>query len=413
MEESTQPEINKLENTKTSTTLFFAGKEIVLIGTAHVSKESVTEVADTIRSYKPDTVCVELDAERAKAILRKEGGATDWEKLDIIKVFREGKGFLLLANLVLSSFQRRMGETLGVKPGDELKAAVTTAEEENIRCVYIDREIQKTLMRAWRKCRFFSKVKLLSALLSSAFSRESLSEDEVEQLKSGSGLDGMMAELSGFLPEVKTVLIDERDRYLASKIWDAACEGAGNKKIIAIVGAGHVPGLIAGLEKIASGELSTDITDIDKVPGAGAASKIAGWAIPVIIVGLIAAGFFISGGKHSLELVLRWVLWNGSLAALGSIVALAHPLAILVSFAGAPIATINPFIGVGLFSGVVQAVMRRPRVTDAQTLSDDALSLRGLYRNRITHALIVFFLSSLGGAIGNFISIPALATQLF
>jgi pheromone shutdown-related protein TraB len=328
----------------------------------------------------------------------------------VVKVFREGKGFLLMANLVLSSFQRRMGDELGVKPGEEMKIAVETAKELGIPYSLCDREVQITLRRAWARCGLWSKCKLLASLLSSAFTTEKLSEKEIEDLKSRSELDGMMTELAGYLPKVKETLIDERDRYLAAKIWENGTEAGG--KQIAVVGAGHLMGIKAHLAKIAAGEEAGDVADLDAIPRAAALSKLAGWIFPGLIVALIVLGFFRAGAGVSLEMLLRWVLLNGSLAALGTIIALGHPLSVLVSFVGAPIATINPFIGVGLFSGIVEASLRKPRVLDTQTISEDVGSLKGIYRNRITKALLVFFLSSIGGAIGNFIAIPLLASLL-
>jgi pheromone shutdown protein TraB len=183
-----------------------------------------------------------------------------------------------------------------------------------------------------------------------------------------------------------------------------------------VVGAGHLQGLRAWLEKIAADAAGTpaiaDVEELDSIPKGGFLSKAAGWIIPLIIVALIAAGFLRSGPDVSFIMLRNWLLWNGSLAALGTIVALGHPLSILVSFVGAPIATINPFIGVGLFSGIVEATMRKPRVEDAENLSVAVSNVKGVYRNRITRALLVFFLSTLGGAIGNFISIPSLAGLL-
>jgi pheromone shutdown-related protein TraB len=336
-----------------------------------------------------------------------------WEKLDVIKVFREGRGFFLMANLVLGSFQRRMGAELGVKPGGEMKTAIDTAAELGIPYTFCDREIQTTLRRAWARCGLWSKSKLLASLVGSAFTTEKLSETEIENLKNRSELDGMMAELADYLPSVKETLIDERDRYLAAKIWAG---GVGTAvplvKQVAVVGAGHLMGIKGHLERIAAAEESADVSDLDQIPPASALSKIAGWIIPLIIVAIIALGFFRAGAGISAAMLLRWVLWNGSLAALGTLIALGHPLSILVSFVGAPIATINPFIGVGLFSGVTEATMRKPRVTDAETISDDISSLRGVYRNRITRALLVFLLSSIGGMVGNFIAIPSLAGLL-
>jgi pheromone shutdown-related protein TraB len=395
--------------TDTRITFNLKDREIILIGTAHVSRESITEVDRVIREEKPDMVCVELDAGRLASISEQD----NWEKLDVIKVFKEGKGFLLMANLVLASFQRRMGLTLGVKPGEEMKIAVETAKELGISYSLCDREVQLTLRRAWVKCGLWSKCKLLATLISSAFSTEKLSETEIEGLKNRNELDGMMSELAGYLPKVKETLIDERDRYLAAKIWaSGAVLNSNTRKVVAVVGAGHMLGIKAHMEKIAAGEASDDVSELDSIPPGTALGKAAGWLFPALIVGLIVLGFFQAGAGASLTMVIRWILWNGSLAALGTLIALGHPLSILVSFLGAPIATINPFIGVGLFAGIVEATMRRPRVSDAETISEVIGSLKGFYRNRITKALLVFFLSSLGGAIGNFISIPALAGLL-
>jgi pheromone shutdown-related protein TraB len=383
------------------------GRDINLIGTAHVSRESIEEVAHVIREEKPDVVCVELDQGRYGSITQKE----NWERLDVSKVFREGKGFLLIANLVLAGFQRRLGNELGVKPGEEMKTAVETASALGIPYRFCDREVQITLRRAWARCGMWSKCKLLASLLSSAFTTEKLSPEEIENLKKRSELDGMMTELADYLPGVKETLIDERDRYLAAKIWSAA-NTPPVRRAVAVVGAGHLQGITAHLEKLSAGEEPADVAGLDAIPAPGFWSKAAGWIIPVLIAALILAGFFRAGAGVSLTMLLRWVLWNGSLAALGTLIALGHPLSILVSFLGAPIATINPFIGVGLFSGLVEASLRKPRVSDTETISADVASLKGIYRNRISRALLVFFLSSLGGAIGNFISIPAIAGLL-
>jgi pheromone shutdown-related protein TraB len=384
--------------------LRFDGQEIILIGTAHISRESIDEVREVILREKPEAVCVELDAGRFESMTRKDS----WAKLDIIKVIREGKGFLLIANLVLSSFQYRLGDNLGIKPGEEMHAAIDAASELGVPYTFCDREVQQTLRRAWSKCGLWSKCKLLAGLLSSAFTTEKLSEAEIENLKKQSELDGMMKELADYLPPVKETLIDERDRYLAARIWRNAARD-GNRKTVAVVGAGHLDGLKTHIENIASGAESDDVSELEKVYPPGAGGKIAAWIVPAVIVAIIAAGFFRAGANVSLDMLLRWVLWNGSLAAAGALIALAHPLAILASFIGAPVATLSPVIGVGLFSGVVQAVMRRPRIADAETLTESFVSLKGIYKNRITHILLVFFLSSVGGMIGNFVSIPSLA----
>lgn len=384
-------------------TLHFNDREIILVGTAHISKESMEEVDKTVRDTLPDCVAVELDEQRYESIKSPEA----WKNLDIVKVLKEKRGFIMLANLVLGSFQRRMGADVGVKPGDEMRAALTVSEELGIPVAMVDRPIQTTLKRAWAKNSLWGKLKLLSALFAAAFEKEEISAEQIESLKSSNEMDSMMDELAGYLPTVKEVLIDERDRYLAAHIWN--CKG---KKVLAVLGAGHLPGVEKFLNGIASGEKNCDTADIEEVPAAGAGAKIAGWIFPVLLIALIAAGFFTGGVKTSFDMLISWVLWNGSLAALGTLLALGHPLAIITGFVGAPLGTLNPFLAVGLFTGLVQAWVRKPKVEDMEHLVDDASSLKGLYKNRIGRVLLVFFLSSLGGSIGNFIAVPALIGSL-
>ena len=392
---------------ETNINLTLGNKKIHLIGTAHVSKESIDEVTGAIREERPGMVCVELDESRYSAITKQDS----WEKLNITKVLKEGKGFLLIANITLSSFQRRLGNELGVKPGEEMIAAVNTAKELGIDYSLCDREIHVTLRRAWACCGLWSKCKLLAALLSSAFVSEKLDAEEIEKLKNSSELDNMMEELAKYLPAVKETLINERDRYLATKIWAAAEKAKDEAGVtLAVVGAGHLKGIQAWLEKFASAEPPTEnsLDEIEVIPPKTFLSSAVKWAIPIIILGIIAAGFLISFSRGDFskfqEMLRLWVLWNGSLAALGCVIALGHPLAILVSFLGAPITSLNPFIGVGILSGLVQAAVRKPRVNDAENLSVDAASLKGLYNNRISRVLLVFFLSSLGSSIATFVA---------
>ena len=389
--------------TKALKKLQLKDREIILLGTAHVSKESIKDVQTVIREECPDCVCVELDETRYRALTSKEA----WQQIDIAAILKEGKGFLLLANLVLSSFQRRLGADLGVRPGDEMKAAVEVSKELNIKTELADRPIHTTLKRAWAKNKGFGKAKLLATLFSAAFTNEKLDAAEIERLKNQSAMDTMMEEMAEYLPNVKEVLIDERDRYLASKIWES-----GGKKTVAVLGAGHLPGTEKFLKELEAGTKTTDVSDISSVPPASAAKKIAAWVFPAAIIGLIVAGFFKGGGAKTGELLTSFILWNGGLSAIGALIALGHPLSVLVSFLGAPITTINPFLGIGLISGLVQAWAKKPRIKDMEELTQDAAGLRGWYKNRITKVLLVFALSSLGSAIGTFITVPALISNL-
>lgn len=395
--------MSDLETSDTLTRLALGGREILLVGTAHVSRDSVEEVSRVIRAEQPGRVCVEIDAARFRTMTEGQS----WASLDIGQVIRQKKSFLLLANLVLSSFQRRIGAELGVSPGEEMKAAVRSAEELGIPYSFVDREVTITLRRAWARSSFWNKNKMLAALLTSAVTNEKPSEEEIERLKRRSALDDMMEELAGFLPSVKEVLIDERDRYLATRIFEST-----EQKVVAVVGAGHVKGITAWLERLAAGGEDLDLAELDQVPDRGRVRKLLPLIIPLAIVAIIALGFLRGGWHVGLSLLWKWVVANGGLAAVGSLVALASPLTILVAFVGAPVATLNPFVGIGMLTGLVEALLRKPRVGDFERLSEDILSLRGFYRNRVTHILLVFLLSSIGGMIGNFIALPFLVAHL-
>lgn len=379
---------------KTQKTLELNGRKIVLIGTAHVSKESIKEVNETITELKPDCVAIELDEKRADSIRNAE----KYSRLDIIKVIKRNEGFLLLANLILASFQKRMGLNAGVKPGDEMLAAINASEEMKIPFVLVDRPIQITLKRAWAKNSFWGKIKLFALLVSSAFSKEEIDVEEIENLKNNSEMDSMMEELSKEMPVIKEVLIDERDKYLAAKIWSAQGEN-----IAAVLGAGHLPGVEKYLQKMAKNEESADVEEISQIPPKSVLMKTIGWIIPVAIIGLIIAGFIYGGKKAGAQILTTWFLWNAIPSAALSVAALAHPVTILVAFFAAPFTSLCPFIGVGFCTAIVQALVCKPKVSDMETLQDDVSSVKTFYKNKILRILLVFILSSLGSSLGTFI----------
>ena len=379
---------------QTQKTLELNGRKITLVGTAHVSKESIEEVTDTIRQLMPDSVAIELDEKRADSIQNSE----KYSQLDIIKVLKRHEGFLLLANLILASFQRRMGLNVGVKPGDEMLAAIKTAEELNIPSVMVDRPIQITLKRAWAKNSFWGKCKLFALLVSSAFSKEEIDASEIENLKNSSEMDSMMDELAKEMPVIKEVLIDERDSYLAAKIW--AAEG---NNVVAVLGAGHLPGVEKHLKQLAEKQEVIDVDEISKIPPKSIAGKLVAWIIPAIIIALIVAGFIYGGAKAGTQILTTWFLWNGIPAALLSIAALAHPITIIVAFVAAPFTSLCPFIGIGFCTAIVQAIVCKPKVSDMETLQDDVSSVKSFYKNRILRILLVFILSSVGSSLGTFI----------
>jgi len=383
--------MSNLENTDIQR-LTLDDREYVLVGTAHISKESVATVNSVIREENPDTVCVELDEQRHRALRNPR----HWESLNLIQVLKQGQAPFLLANLALASFQKRMGLQTGVKPGAELAAAAETAENLGISLQLIDREIRTTLLRAWRKAGFWKKMNLFAALLASMFDSQKLNEEELAKLRQTDTLSAMLDEMAQVLPTVKTILVDERDTFMSHNIRKAP-----GKKIVAIVGAAHLPGILKKLEHSFSPE---EIKELAVVPPKSGVSKVLPWLIPAIVVGLFVAGFMAGDTRQLAEAAIAWILANGLLSALGALLALGHPLTILAAFIAAPITSLNPTIGAGFITGLVQAIVSPPQVKDMEQVSEDIARWSGWWHNRLTRVLLVFFLSSLGSAIGTFVA---------
>ncbi len=382
---------------------FNDGRQIILVGTAHVSKESVDEVAGYIDSEEPDHICLELDDGRFK----NKDEESSWSNMDIKKVLKEGKGFLLLTNMALASFQKRMGNQTDSAPGEEILGAARIAKEREIPYSLCDRDIQITFKRAWRLSNLWNKAKLIATIISAVFSNEEISKEELEELKKGDVMQNMMDEMAKELPAVKSVLIDERDRYLATSIYLAP----GDKKL-AVIGAGHQNGIIKTLEQLESGEIKTDLDDITHVPPPGKGGKILSWSFPILIIAFIGYGFINFGQQEGIRMFGYWLAVNMSFTALGAILSLAHPLNTLVSILSAPLTSLHPGIGIGMVSGLMQATLRKPKVKDFENLSDDAISLKGWYRNRVLHVLVVFLFTSLGASIGNVVVFPMLLKMM-
>ena len=395
-------QIEKISDTYHHIT-FADGDEVFLIGTAHVSQHSVEEVAETIDRENPDRICVELDATRLSSKTKKQ----TWENTDIRKVFKEGKGFLLLANTALASFQRKLGAQTGTAPGEELLGAVKLAEEKKIPISLCDREIQTTFRRAWAKSSLWNKCKLLGTLISAAFSNEEISKEELEELKNQETLEGMLNEVAKELPSIKEVLIDERDTYLATKIYNSP-----GKKKVAVIGAGHTKGVITTYEKLENNGETKSIEELDTVPKSKGFGKAAGYIIPTLIVLLLVIGIAMNGWDQGLRTFLYWVLVNAAGTLITTIIAAAHPLNILCCAVTAPFFALNPVLGVGMLGGILEATFRKPKVKDFEMLNDDAMKLSGWYKNRILHCLLVFFLSSIGSMLGTFVAFPILISRI-
>ena len=382
---------------------FKDGTKLHLVGTAHVSKNSAEEVALVIEKESPDRVCIELDQSRFKNKTEEK----NWENTDIRKVFKEGKGFFLLANTALASFQKRMGAQTGANPGAEILGAAKLAEEKGIPISLCDREIQTTFKRAWSKSGIWNKCKLLATLISAAFSKEEISEKELEELKNEETLESMLKEVAKELPKAKEVLIDERDRFLATKIYTSP-----GKCKVAVIGAGHTQGIIKTLEKLESGELDTDVSEIDTVPPKKKSSKVLSYLVPALIILLLVLSFALKGWDQGLKTFLLWLIVNTSSTFIFTLISGAHILNVLACALTAPFFAINPVLGVGMLGGILEATLRKPKVSDFENVNDDAGSLKGWYKNRILHCLLVFLMSSVGSSLGSLVAFPILLARL-
>lgn len=308
---------------------------------------------------------------------------------------------MLMANLILSAFQKKMGDKLGVKPGAEMMAAIASAEEADADIVLADRDMATTLKRAWGNLSFWEKTKLLFQILLGIFDAPEISKDDVEELKQVDVLTEAIESMAKEFPGVKSVLIDERDEYLAAKIAETEAE-----TIVAVVGAGHVPGI---KEKI---NTSIDMTRLEIIPPPGKVGKILKWIIPLLIFGIIGYGFFSMDANVSLEMFKRWVLVNGVFSGLGAILAGGHIVTILVAIIAAPFTSLNPAIAAGWVAGLTEAWIRKPRVEDFENLATDITSIRGFRSNEITKILLVVVLCNLGSTIGSFVGIPLITDLL-
>ncbi len=374
--------------------LFLEDKEVIIVGTAHVSEESADLVARVIEEENPETVAVELCQSRYQAITDKNR----WQETDLIKVIKEKKAFLLLSNLMLASFQKKIGKKLGIKPGAEMIRAIETAKDMGLEISLADRDVRTTLSRTWRLMGFWTKFKLLFQLITSMGDMDEIEKEDIEKLKQQDVLETLLSELGKTLPDLQRVLIDERDQYLAYKIRTAP-----GKKIVAVVGAGHVPGIKKYWEK------PVDIAALEVIPPKGKWVGFLKWGIPLVVIALIVLGFYMAGASAGAHMIKWWVLANAILAGIGATVALAHPLTVLAAVVASPITSLNPMIAAGWVAGLVQVFLVKPKVKDFERLPEDIVSVKGFWKNKITRILLIVVLTNLGSSLGAFVAIPLMA----
>ena len=379
--------------------------EVTLVGTAHVSKLSVEMVEEKIGTGDYDCIAVELCAPRLENITNQAW----WKNLDIYQVFKKKKAGLLLINLALTAYQKRLAERIGVEAGKEMIRAVELAREKGIRLEVIDRNISTTLHRLVTEVSFWQKFKIVGGLIAGVFVGEEISEEQVEDLKRGDMLHAVVSEFGEELPEIKRVLIDERDEYMVGRLSQISEALHAPKKILALVGAGHLIGMMPNLK---SPPNAAHLEELDRKPPPSKLGLYIGWGICVLILSMFVVGFKQSpelGG----QLVITWILLNGGLCALGTLIAFGHPVSIIAAFFAAPLTSLNPTIGAGMVVGLVESYMRKPKVSDFETLRDDITHYSMWWKNRVARLLLIFFLSSFGSMIGTYVAGASIVTQLW
>ena len=385
-------------------TLTVEGTEITLLGTAHVSSQSMEDVRRAVAEGDYDAVAVELCGPRHQRL----SGRADWSDMDLFQVVRSGRAGMVAAQLALSAYQERLGDQLGVEPGAEMRAAIEAAQERDRPLWLIDRDVGTTLKRLVRSIPWYQRWSLLSGLLLTCVSRPKLEEAEIERLKEGDVLESTFAEFASRSPTLYRIMIEERDRYMASKLFERVRSDR-PRRVLAVVGAGHLDGIARQLADDPPTPESR--RQLEVVPPRGRLVR----ALPWIVVALILSGFAIGFARSPAlggRLVLEWVAINGTLTALGAILARAHPLTVLTGFLAAPLTSLNPTIGAGMVTGAVETLLRRPRVSDFDTLREQLRRPRDWWRNRVTRILLVFVLSTAGSAAATYIGGARILEQL-
>ena len=371
-----------------------------LIGTAHVSSKSVEIVKEQISEYAPDIVAVELCNSRLSSL--KEPESLDSE--DLLNIIKEGRSPMILLQTALATQQRKMGLTTGEKPGAELLVAVQIAENSNIPVEMIDRDVVVTLRRAWHRMGLLEKWRVLNTLLWDD-EDEDVSIDDV--LGDSDMLSNLMEEARDVAPEAGKVLIDERDAFLAGRIQQIRGRG----RILAVVGAGHLEGIVNNLKEPPL-EVASNLSELSAEPPKKIWPKILMAAVPLFLFGGLGYMAYNGDMEEIRQMAETWLVLNASLAGLGVLIARGHPLSILVGAIASPITSLNPALAAGWFAGYTQIKVDAPTGGDAQEfLALDDMSL--LWRNRVGRVLMVTAMGNMGSSLGSLIAGGAIFMQLF
>lgn len=374
---------------------------ITLLGTAHISRSSAEKVKQLLATGEYDAVAVELCPSRHHAIVDPNA----LSRMDLFEVIRGGKAAMVAASLALGAFQQRAAEQLGIEPGAEMRQAIESAQDKKLPVLLIDREMGTTLKRIYRNVPWWRRMNLIAGLMASVVSRHKVSEDEIERLKEGDVLESTFAQFAEDEKDLFLPLIDERDRYMVARLQQEVAKQA-HENILVVIGAGHLKGMLKHFERdgnrVPDG-VDNSIAELDTLPPGNRWLKYIPWTIVALVILGFAIGFSRSPDL-GWQLVLDWVLINGGLAALGALLAAAHPLTVIGAFLAAPLTSLNPTIGAGMVTAAIEVYLRRPKVGDFSLLRADSTTVRGWWSNRVTRTLLVFIFCTIGSAVGTYVA---------
>lgn len=376
-------------------TIHYKDKTIHIISTAHVSKESIVEVKEAIDTIKPDVVCIELDRNRADALMNPST-----KDIDIKEIIKKKKVVSFLSNLILSNFQKQIADDLDTKVGAEMVQAIESANENGIAIRYIDRDIQITMNRIWNKFNLWKKLNLGVSLFATLLDDTEVSEEDIEKLKESDMLMATIEDLEGEFPEISEVILHERNYYMAEKIKNIPYS-----TMVVVIGAAHTKGMIAAFDE------THDLKELETVVEKKKNNWI-GFILPGTLLLLITL-LTLKSPQMAFQELLAWIITSSSLAALGALLSGAHIVTILVSFLTAFIGILSPVLAVGIFAGLTEAYFRPPFAKEFESLSSDMKSIKGWYKNRVLRIILIFFMTSILSSIGSFVAGKNIIQSLF
>jgi pheromone shutdown-related protein TraB len=370
-----------------------------------VSRTSAEKVKELIETGDYDAVAVELCPSRYNSIVDPDALA----KMDLFQVIRDGKASMVAASLALGAFQQKAAEQMNIQPGAEMREAIDCAQAAKLPVLLVDREVGTTLKRIYRNVPWWRRMNLVAGLVASVVSSEKVSEEEIERLKEGDILESTFAQFAEQEEDLFLPLIGERDHYMVARLQQEITKHP-HENILVVIGAGHLAGMVKRFEEISAAATSVPDSDADQViERLDAVPAGMRWLkyFPWLIVALVFLGFgigFSRSPEMGWDLVMDWVLINGGLAAVGALIAAAHPLTVIGAFLAAPLTSLNPTIGAGMVTAGIEVYLRRPKVGDFGKLRADTTTIRGWWRNRVTRTLLVFMFSTIGSAIGTYVA---------